>query len=186
VTDNTDAVARPHHYGFVHVYLRSLTFRDVAALVGHLHRDGLAYLQHLWTDAGQRLAPDQVLAPAGLELRMDNTAEAVTALVVLPPPREPTEAYFAAVVAQRGSDAGEFRPAFFSLELGIDVMTQRPRTVACRWEPDGRHLNLGTGPIPDAEAFLAYTRQQLEEDARLQRLTELEEDPWVADLLRPE
>ena len=85
----------------------------------------------------------------------DNT---VVGLVIFPPPKGITEAYFVATVYRPPVKKKWFSKEkalvrFFTLEHGINS-DGSPRTVLCEWTNDESHLNLGNGPEAIAEAFL--------------------------------
>ena len=78
-------------------------------------------------------------------------------VLTLPMPREPTEAWFAAVVGST-SDPAYLR--YFLWEKGESVLDNRPRTVITEWA-GSQHRNYGEGPpfagdlAGDRAAFVA-------------------------------
>ena len=77
-------------------------------------------------------------------------------VLTLPMPRQPTEAWFAAIVGS-ASDPGYLR--YFLWEQG-ESLDDKPRTVVAEWSATG-HLNYGDGPpftgdlAGDRAAFVA-------------------------------
>ena len=52
----------------------------------------------------------------------------------------------------------------FTLELGEDVLTGEACTFLGEWTPEAEHHNLGDGPKPDANAFVAQVLAEFRPD----------------------
>lgn len=156
---------RPHHYAFGHVALRKAFFHDPAKLVQALEADGERLIGEIWNEVGRMIQAengDAALLPAdGLELSLHAVGpRTMAAVIALPPPREMPEAHFVALVVERPRPGPSFHIGrmpdpgrYFTLELGMDVLSQERRAVLCEWTREG-HANCGTGPEPTAEAFV--------------------------------
>lgn len=155
------------HYVFVHRALPSVLFRDPGWLFAVLNGpDAGRFLGDLWTRAGERSAPESRRAPDGLGAETFIDGGHLYALITLPPPHEPAEAHLAAAVAGfvdpgRPSLESLAWSRFFTLEYGVDYMTEEPCTFLCEWTLDGKHRNLGEGPPTDAGAFVQAVGAQL-------------------------
>ena len=67
-------------------------------------------------------------------------------LIRMPPPSEPPEAYFLAIIGDE--------PQVYTLELGQDFVSSEPCTYFCGCTASG-HNNYGPGPVAEVGAFLA-------------------------------
>lgn len=163
----TDGTLSPRnqHYYFAHVALRALAGEDPERLITALAApESENFLIDLWNAVGKDVAqggdePQPAVIPAGLEAVPARVAGRSAALVVLPPPRAATEAYFVAIVLNHELDepakpSPEPEFYYFTLERGI-ASDGSPRTIFCQWE-DSVHKNFGDGPPADARAFLDY------------------------------
>lgn len=145
--------SRSHHYFFAHRLLPKLFHEDAAQFVALLQRDGLRFLEFWWRQAGDRVPQGERLSADGLGygLRpLDN--DWLAALVLMPPPEGMTEAHFIGLLYRENPPATRV----FTLEKGMSLNNDTTsHTVLCEWTADTVHRNLGGGPAPDQEAFLA-------------------------------
>lgn len=136
---------RPHHYGFAHRVLPSLTY------LGSVPGERLGgELLRLWEEYGASLPVEQRLAPEGLQGGFVQVGQHRMLLVGLPRPRAATEA-FAVVLAWPGDGSGQ---RAFTLEYGIDPITGERGAVLGEWEGEGRHRLHRTGMAAEARPFL--------------------------------
>lgn len=160
---------RGQHYYFAHIALRALAAEDPERLITALASpDADAFLLDLWNavskDASQSGEEDIAVSPEGLEAIPARVAGRSAALVILPPPRAATEAYFVAIVLNHELDepakpAPEPEFYYFTLEKGV-ALDASTRTIFCQWE-DACHKNYGDGPPADGRAFLDQIAQHL-------------------------
>jgi hypothetical protein len=147
--------SRPHHYFFAHRLLPALFHEDPAQFVSLLQRDGLPFLAFWWQKARQDFPPDEHVSADGLGYTLRELEGGWLAVVVtLPPPQGMTEAYLVALLQQRLPAAAKPNTRVFTLELGFSLTSETAHTVLCEWTPESTHLNRGTGPTPEVEAFL--------------------------------
>jgi hypothetical protein len=151
-------------YVFAHLMLPQVVHDDPekarALLSGP---EGGGFLAFLWHRVSERLPEEERAPPEGL--RSSRHAEpngTVIVLVTMPPPQRSPEAYFAAVVFTPGPRKLLFfrhppTVKYLTLELG-HTMGGETRTVLCGWSKDGTHYNMGDGPPPESDAFLARVR----------------------------
>lgn len=136
------------HYRFAYGYLKGFAFQRTEELRQALWSEPEGFLPWLWQQAG-----DGESAPcAGLSARTFMHGERAAALITLPEPEEPAEAYFVLILF--GADP----PGFYSLEktepLWFGEGEESSGTILGLWLPDRRY-NLGEGPPPDADRFVA-------------------------------
>jgi hypothetical protein len=93
------------------------------------------------------------------------------AILTMPPPQHPTEAYFVAIVSRlptrrfftrRNLENGADLVDYYTLERPVDLDEDGPEPcgVFCGWTKDA-HLNFGTGPQPEFEAFKRFLTVRL-------------------------
>jgi hypothetical protein len=122
--------------------------------------EGPGFLAFLWHRVGERLPEDQRSPAEGLATSRHVSPDGtVIVLVTMPPPRRAPEAFFAAAVFTPGPRKMLFfrhppTVRYVTLELGHEA-GGAIRTVLCGWSKDGDHYNMGDGPPPESEAFLA-------------------------------
>jgi hypothetical protein len=160
---------RGHHYYFAHIALRALAAEDPERLITALASpDAEGFLLDLWNavnkEASQGGEEDIAVSPEGLEAIPARVAGRSAALVILPPPRAATEAYFVAIVLNHELDepakpAPEPEFYYFTLEKGV-ALDASTRTIFCQWE-DACHKNYGDGPPADGRAFLDHIARHL-------------------------
>lgn len=156
---------RPHHYAFGHVALRKAFFHDPAKLVQALEADGERLIGEIWNEVGRMIQAengDAAILPAdGLELTLHAVGpRTMAAVIALPPPREMPEAHFVALVVERPRPGPSFHigrmpepSRYFTLELGMDILSRERRTVLCEWTREA-HVDFGTSPEPTVAAFV--------------------------------
>jgi hypothetical protein len=144
--------SRRHHYLFAHRVLPSTALRFGADLVS-AGRDGQLALDSAWDRVGQDLPEDERLPSAGLAVSHHHIDEHDVLLVTFPPPVGPPEAHFAAIALSTRD--GQVR--YITLERGLIPLNDTQYTVLGEWTDDA-HLNLGSGPQPQPDAFLSALR----------------------------
>lgn len=152
-----DDTPRRHHHDFTNVVLRAITFQ-----LGHrfftLAREGLLAdgLHGAWQRSATALPEEQRLSPTGLTTLFTTREALEAAVVVLPQPMRPGEAYLVCGVRATDPFLGPEEPEFFVLEADRRVRgryTER-RTRLVHWTRDGRRLDLREGPLPEVGALL--------------------------------
>jgi hypothetical protein len=155
--DSSDQPHR-HQYLFAHRELPMAAFRYGEDLVRVARGGNLAEgLGKLWVDLGTALATTDRLPADGLRATYYDLGGYEVALVTMPPPGGVTDAHLAAIVVPHGG--GTVR--YFVLERGAPDSEGNPATVLGEWLAAGDHVNLGAGPPPEPEAFLAAVRDRL-------------------------
>jgi len=182
--DEPDFVGpRTHHYEFAHRVLPRLMFDNPGALLS-LAEAGEAgeALRDMWQELGEQLAPDDRVAPDGLEVHGWNLGDHLAVVVTLPPPRRSAEAYFVAATVRelrqdhpgarsRQPDIGDPKVRVFTLEhhnllewasgrVG-EAGASAVSTMFCEWTGDGRHINFGAVPAPSIGDFVAILATKL-------------------------
>ncbi|HZN67234.1 MAG TPA: hypothetical protein VFB66_18240 [Tepidisphaeraceae bacterium] len=169
---------RDQHYVFAHIALRQIAFKNPVGVVGVLHSpDGMKFLTGLWEEVGQhcREADEKHQHGSGgmidgstLGVRPARVGNFPSAIVSLPQPLGPTEAYFIALVLHvdlgtlQGDGPMPENPelSYYTLEHGVGLRGES-RTVLCAWNAEEAHLNFGDGPPAEFEAFVEAVRRQI-------------------------
>jgi hypothetical protein len=161
--------ARRHHYFFAHRGLPELLWQQstpvLEALIGP---EADAFLRDYWEHVGNQLEEAERLEPEGLTCRVCELADGYRAAVItLPPAERCPEAHLAAVVfrpPQRRTPTPKTEPVlrYFTLERGLDLLGEGPRTVLCEWKREGAHLNFGAGPEASVRSFADSLQRFLE------------------------
>lgn len=135
--------ARRQHYTFAH---RALP--QIAAAHGDRFIEDMAgphalpMLKQLWDDIGRERTGDAI-ASDGLAVSVQTLRDGATfALITMPEPTAPPEAYYVGVVGGR----------CFTLEYGLTAAGE-PATFLCEWVGQ-KHVNFGLGPPPEEHAFV--------------------------------
>lgn len=153
------------HYQFAHVALRGLVFREprLATALWELEDcsalldDIAAQVTRVCESRGQ----GGELCAADLRVSKRRLGCNPCVIIELPEPRATTEAYMVAIIQQRDLDApgpaddepSEWACRYFTLEFSEH--REAPHTMLGEWTDQGSHLNMGGGPEPEVEAFVA-------------------------------
>lgn len=144
---------RRQHYEFVHVVLRAIAFRTGAYLLVMADTGRLAeQLRGTWDKVGEDLPADERIPSTGLAAGLYTYGSLRAAVIALPQARHVGEAYLAAYVLIE-DPVLDPQPEFFVLEHDV-LPDGEPGTRVTQWTRDGRHLDLGPGPLPEIGAFL--------------------------------
>jgi hypothetical protein len=145
-------------YLFAHRELPMAAFRYGEDLVRVARGGNLAEgLAKLWVDLGTALPPEERLPADGLAASWHDAGRYEIALVTLPPPTGVTDAHLAAIVVPKGGKSVRY----LVLERGVPDAAGNPTTVLGEWLAGGDHVNMGAGPRPEPEPFLAAVREHL-------------------------
>ncbi|MBB4935306.1 hypothetical protein F4561_006200 [Lipingzhangella halophila] len=158
------------HYVFTHILLRNAVLSkgsDFPHLVENqtLHR----LLATEWQNAAEEVpvearCVDDPPTATGHQIPGHDVV-----LITMPPPKAPTEAYFAAVTVRRT----DLQVRYLLLEHSLDVSAllglpsdDGPRSVMAEWRLDSTsqepsHVNFGDRPVLPADTFLAEVERLL-------------------------
>lgn len=157
---------RPHHYVYAHKMLPKLFHGDPTLFIATMLDARETFLRKVWDDLGQRVedndGPRARLPSDGLGVYFERLPKDVlVAVVELPEAKYMPEAHLVAFVYQLPESAqGRLRPGragmarMFTLEYGLSLQGDEPRTVLCEWSADGTHRNLGDGPPATIDDFI--------------------------------
>ncbi|MFD3745967.1 hypothetical protein [Nocardia sp. NPDC058633] len=149
--------ARTHHYQFAHRVLPDLALRIGGRMVTDEPPNGFTeHLTGLWHFVGERLDDGERLPSDGLSADRIDSAGLRLLLVVLPPPVAPAEAYFVGIAL---ADAADSVRVFTLERAALQVPGGSTATMLGSWSERG-HFNLGPGPRPDPDAFVAAIRSR--------------------------
>lgn len=167
---------RRHHYLFAHVALRQQFFSQPLETVLALNSGGPELLEVWWQRTWDVLSGNdsqaEKVSSAGLRCSSCDLGEnRIAAIVTLPEPQNPTEAYFVAAVVglprkRLGGLLGKTRmdAKYVTLEYGMAICgdgSLRQRTVLCEWT-ESSHLNLGDGPAPELAEFIKAVSDRID------------------------
>ncbi|KIG12954.1 hypothetical protein DB30_00838 [Enhygromyxa salina] len=152
------------HYQFVHVALRTLVFQEprLATALWELDDPG-----PLLDDIALQVVRACRGRGEGGEIRADQLTLHKLRLggypcmiLEMPEPIATTEAYMLAILgrpslggAEQAEGEDDGRARYFTLEHSSH--RPAPHTVLGEWTGEGSHLNMGGGPEPSVEAFVA-------------------------------
>lgn len=147
-----DQQPRPQHYLYAHRVLPTLFYQNPQHFLSILITDGIAFLRFFWDRTLQDQGDEPRTPPQGMNYETRGLDDGtVIAIIELPPPERMAEAYFVAAVFHEADPHPLMR--YFTLELGLSLFENTPRTVLCEWTADGKHLNFGDGPAPESKPF---------------------------------
>jgi hypothetical protein len=151
------------HYQFAHVALRTLTFEDSRlALAWWELDDPSSILDDIAVQvdrACRRISGEGGNLRANqLRLTKREIGRRPCVIIELPEPIATTEAYMVAIVQLRdlvdpSADDREAERRYFTLEHSSH--RPAPHTVLAEWTDQGSHINMGGGPEPTVDAFVA-------------------------------
>lgn len=170
------------HYSFVHSFLWQYVAQNPQAFFGNLLESNLPggpipptrFIQSRWTMfenlAGQVPRPGLLAMLLGRKVtfrRVTDLSMALytlgcgpLALIRMPPPEGPTQAYYIGIVLL--ADSAPARVRYFTLELiDRDTPTANVAGVICEWIPDGTHRNHGALIRVDGGASFVHAIQRL-------------------------
>jgi hypothetical protein len=146
---------RLHHYRFAHRVLPSIV-RNPRIDLRRMDIEAVNHaLLSTWQGYGEELDAGERLQAAGLRAEVVPLGAHTVVLVTMPPAERMTEAHFVAV----SYPGGEAPPRYLVLEDSRALDGGRC-TVLGEWTDEG-HLNLGGGPAPTKDAFLAAVSRLL-------------------------
>lgn len=149
---------RRQPYIFAHLALPALFLRAPESMLTNLEENNVEFLRYLWRQIGLKEGEHDEHAGMQITVACQPLAEGRMAIIELPLPERPTEAYRLALC-----DVPD-NPRYFTLELG-EKLDGSPRTVLCEWDANGRHYNYGDGPeAEDTAAFITAVRSTLDEN----------------------
>jgi hypothetical protein len=160
---------RCHHYMLAHYALRTVAHDKPLAFLGVLASpDATHFLSDLMESVSEHCKdrerhPD--FSVEAIRIHTLRIGKYPCAVVQMPKPRAPTEAFFVAGVLL--ADPNEEMPEsdrvalrYFTLEKGI-TLGGPARTVLCEWTADGTHANFGDGPPAELRAFCGAVEELL-------------------------
>ena len=152
---------RSEHYYFAHQKLRSFAFAEPEQCFGVLHseqaRDFLSEVWHAVKEGAVFTPSDPALRFDDLKLHRRPIGIYPAVVLEMPEAKFALEAHFVALVWQIVAAEGLMikktpELLYYTLERAAG---EGPETVLCEWRGD-THLNLGAGPRPDLDAFVAH------------------------------
>jgi hypothetical protein len=163
----TETPRSGHHYVLAHYAFRILALSSSYAFFTKMAQDGKAFLEDIWAKVSEQCddtgAPD--FGMNDVKVVPTRIGKFPIMLILFPPPVRPAEVFMCVVVLKVSLDAPELPEEpevdYYTLELGLDLETMRPRTVLCGWNKAGDHLNFGDGPDPDPDKFIEVVAKRL-------------------------
>ena len=143
---------RQQHYHFADSALPSRLFAGrVGSMLLGAYPDGMvAFLRRLWEAAGERFPPEECLPPDALRVTAHRIGGKHPVLLIhMPPPERDLEAHFVATVFTP-------TPRYFTLGKSPSLPGDEESATTLREVDSQANHNLGPGPAPIADAFLAH------------------------------
>ncbi len=156
------------HYQFAHVALRGLVFREPRLVFALWElEDPSAMLDEITAQVARvcrARGEGGDIRAADLRVHKRRLGRNPCLVIELPQPVATTEAFMVAIIQRRDLDAPPLPPdaeppppapecRYFTLEFSAH--REPPQTVLGEWTAQGSHLNMGGGPEPEVEAFIA-------------------------------
>ena len=157
----TAEAPRCDHYSFTHVVLRDAAFANPTQCITTLaSADSADYVAGLWQQVVatcmQHRQPNQI-KPDDILIHKIRVGAFPCALIEMPTPQEPTEAFFVALVLAIDLSRSELKfeaspLRFITLEHASGNETQL-KTVLGEWVSSERYISHGPGPYPGVDEF---------------------------------
>ena len=160
---------RTQQLDFVSQALPDLFHHSPEQFLYLLERDGNKFLRFYWDETGKKLDADHQENSFGLNHAIRQPAATVkVALISLPAPRFPGEAYFAALVSRptRRTLLG-----FVSDTTKVVTLERcpedgcQPQTLLVEWTRRLEREEIGPGPAPALEEFYQAVLELLDQDS---------------------
>lgn len=167
------------HYLFAHVALRQVALSQPVQVLSVLATEKRAvFFDEVLETMGEHfssLAP-RTFTSADLGCVCLRIGGRPAAIITMPPPRHPTEAYFVAIVSRlptrrfftrENLENGADLVDYYTLERPVDLDETQPAPfgVFCAWTADA-HLNYGAGPRPELDEFKKFLTLRLSVPSR--------------------
>jgi hypothetical protein len=142
---------RFHHYLFAHRFLPHYAFLPGVDIFHVLEEQKENILKQLWAIAAEHVDLNECLPFSGFKIYFVKSPPFMGAVIVLPEPKNITEAHMVLFVRRRDRKLAGKKPSrcrYFTLEYGKN----NKDTVLGEWT-SRRHTNYGTGPNPTVRDF---------------------------------
>ena len=173
-----------HHYAFAHYALRRLALASPMTVLGNLAVDSrrTSFIDCILADVDSKIGGTAPRTFTASDIRYTGHRIGARSCAVLqmPAPTNPCEAYFIAIVApqsfaealQRAFDADSTDPLFdyYVLERPVKI-SHRTKSMFCAWEGE-THRNYGDGPSPTLEDFVPFLTAHVLGEIALEPLKE--------------
>lgn len=146
------------HYALVHEALRATAFENPTLICGTLTSGmGTPFLRSL-VDGVRDAEITSNFTIEAIRLHKLRVGRFPCLIIEMPPPEQPREAYFAAILLMADSKTplhhiGVNHLRFFTLERTADA-GDPTKTVFCEWNEAGGRRSYGDGPSPTVDRFL--------------------------------
>ena len=157
---------RGQHYNFAHKALPLLFFSSPAEIIQLLETRGTEFLDKVWNSLGPETEGADQIDSAGLAVHKAHLTRNLSCVILkLPTPKAMAEAHMVAALHQvpnaESSPQVPEMARYFTLERGYSP-DETEHTVFCEWDEFGTHYNMGPGPRPDIDAFIARIAEAIE------------------------
>jgi len=153
----------PHHYVLAHVALRQICMANPVrffSIMDSQNRD--KFLEDVWQQVRKNCDKEGEPSFSVKDVKVETTRinEFPTIIITMPLPQFMAEAHMIGIVLRVNvKDFVENKipekpvAEYFTLEKGFNL-DESERTVFCKWDETGKHLNYGTGPNANPTDFL--------------------------------
>lgn len=157
-----------HHYAFIHRAFREASLHHplaVLAVLASPRRDD--FIQSLLdaVDKGEGTDPPRDFSLADIRVHCVRIGRNnPCAIIEMPEPRNPAEAYFAALLVKSSLSDDPTAEEFGKAQIGYYVLersaflSEPTDTMLCEWTIGDKHVNYGKGPEPTLDAFVESLR----------------------------
>ena len=163
-------VKTPHHYVLAHVALRQICMANPVSffrIMASQNRDN--YLDNIWQQVRKNCDKEGEPSFSIKDVKVETTKinEFPTILITMPTPQFMAETHIIGIVLRLNvknfiENKIPEKPVaeYFTLEKGFNL-DDSERTVFCKWDETGKHLNYGTGPNPMTGEFIKAISKML-------------------------
>jgi hypothetical protein len=155
---------KTQHFNYAFEAIPFLFHRETDQFFKILERDGKKFLKFWWDHVGARLPDEQLSSFTGFNFKTEKELPRKTTIVwiTLPPPQNPGEAYFLALVGRPEKRIFFVRlPTTEIYVLAKSDVPDSEETVLGQLTPRARFIPRGAGPKPEMKAFKETVLQLL-------------------------
>ena len=151
--------ARSMNAHFCHDVLPSILFKSKESVLDQFFAYPEQTVTKLWQFSAETLKTKPTSA---VYTTVHSANDAKIVFINMPEPKRPTDCFYCAIVFhydKRLIYTAISKVVYYTLELGIDIITNQQLHFMCRWEDESKHVNLGQQVDYTADNFHKLVRQ---------------------------